>query len=208
VKSDVPQTFAVPTIRHKPIIAKPVASTTTAFSPEPTLDEATYYRILQICHDTGAEIERHPSIYAGKGEETLRDHFIMVLAPHFESVTGETFNRNGKTDILIRHEGKNVFVAECKFWRGAKQHHQTIDQILSYLTWRDSKAAIFYFVDNKNFGPVLAQIPGETKTHTAFVESKESSLGEGSFNFRFHLPKDSSRNVALVVLCFHFPADN
>jgi hypothetical protein len=32
--------------------------------------------------------------------------------------TGETFNFQGKTDILIRFEGKNVFIAECKFWKG------------------------------------------------------------------------------------------
>ena len=59
-------------------------------------------------------MERHPSIYAEKDEPTLRDHFIMVLSPHFDSVTGETFNRGGDTDILVRHESANVFVAECK----------------------------------------------------------------------------------------------
>lgn len=87
-------------------------------------------------------MERHPSTYAGKDEETLRDHFLMILDTHFESVTGETFNRNGKTDILIRHEKSNVFVGECKFWRSEKSLIKTIDQLLDYLTWRDSKAAV------------------------------------------------------------------
>ena len=88
----------------------------------------------------------------------MRDHFIMVLSPHFDSVTGETFNKAGKTDILIRYEEMNAFVAECKYWRGSKQHSETIDQVLSYLTWRDSKAAILYFVKSKNLDPVLKQI--------------------------------------------------
>jgi hypothetical protein len=204
-KSTVPETFVIPTPRRKPVIAKPAAPV-GPYAPEPTLDDATYRHILKLCQGTGTEIERHPSIYTGKDEETLRDHFIMVLSPHFESVTGETFNKQGKTDILIRHEGKNVFVAECKFWRGAKQHIETIDQVLSYLTWRDSKAAILYFVKNKNLDPVLKQVGEETPKHSAFVEQKGTPM-EGWVDYRFHLPKDKSRSVFLAILCFHFPED-
>lgn len=130
----------------------------------------------------------------------------MVLSPHFESVTGETFNKQGKTDILIRHEGKNVFVAECKFWRGSKQHIETIDQVLSYLTWRDSKAAVLYFVKNKNLDPVLRQVVEETPKHSAFIEHKGTPT-EGWFDYRFHFLKDETRNVYLAILCFHFPED-
>jgi hypothetical protein len=35
----------------------------------------------------------------------------------------------------MRHEGKNIFVAECKLWRGPKAHLEALDQLLSYLTW-------------------------------------------------------------------------
>jgi hypothetical protein len=111
--ANVPETFAIPTIRKK-VVVKPVASD-ARFSPDPVLDDSLYRDILRICRDDGREMERLPSIYAGKKEETLRDHFIMALSPHFESVTGETFNKAGKTDIVIRHEKANVFVAECKF---------------------------------------------------------------------------------------------
>ncbi len=110
-------------------------------------------------------MERHPAIYGGKDEETLRDHFLMVLSPHFQSTTGETFNKAGKTDILIRHERQNVFVAECKFWGGMKGFHATIDQLLGYLTWRDSKAAVISFVRNKELNPVLETIGKETAKH-------------------------------------------
>jgi hypothetical protein len=40
---------------------------------------------------------------------------------------GETFNFDGKTDILIRKDGKNVFIAECKFWKGEKAFLETAD---------------------------------------------------------------------------------
>jgi hypothetical protein len=81
-------------------------------------------------------------------EEHLRDHILMVLDPNFEygSATGETFNKKGKTDILLRHDSSVAFVAECKFWGGEKVFHKTIDQLLNYLTWRDSKTAVIIFV--------------------------------------------------------------
>ena len=149
--------------------------------------------------------ERLPSTYAGKDEETLRDHLIMVLEPRFEiSTTGETFNKSGKTDILMRHEGKNVFVAECKFWRGQKQHHKTIDQLLSYLTWRDSKTAIIYFVDTKEIAAPLEAISDSTPSHTCFV-AKNGRPEEAWFRYALHLPGDQSRPVHVSILCFHLP---
>ena len=66
--------------------------------------------------------------------------------------TGETFNYGGKTDILIRYQGNNIFIGECKFWKGPKSYLETIDQILRYVTWRDTKVAIFVFCkDTKKF---------------------------------------------------------
>jgi len=201
--SQVANTFTVPTVKKKTIIEKPKSSA-APYKPEPALDQSIYKEILKICHDAGIEIERHPSIYQGKDEETLRDHFLMVLAPHFESTTGETFNKSGKTDILIRHENANVFVGECKFWRGPKQHAETIDQLLGYLTWRDSKAAILYFIPNKQLEPVLGALKETTPEHSCFVNEKGSSA-QGWFDYRFHLPRDDTRAVDIAILCFHFP---
>jgi hypothetical protein len=200
---DVPSTFAVPAPKKKVIVAKPPAPT-SAFVPEPTLDDATYQEILKIINDTGTEIERHPSIYQGKDEETLRDHFLMVLSPHFSSVTGETFNKAGKTDILIRHEGKNIFVAECGIWKGAKQFLGKIDQLLSYLTWRDSKTALICFVRNKEFGAVIETIKKEIPTHDCFVK-EHPPVGEAWLRYEFTLKDDTTRPVRAAVLCFHYP---
>ena len=57
----------------------------------------------------------------------------MNLNGHYDA-TGETFNAEGKTDILIRTDGRNVFIAKCKFWKGQKALHVAIDQMLGYLT--------------------------------------------------------------------------
>ncbi len=203
-KENVPKTFTVPSVRRRPTIIERPPSNTTKYQPEPTLHEKTYKEILQLIHDFGVEIERHPSLYRGKDEESLRDHFILILSPHFEGgATGETFNKAGKTDILIRYESSNVFVAECKFWRGKSAYLQAIDQALGYLTWRDSKAAIICFVDNVELQPVFDKIVESTQQHRCYAETLAQS--DGRYEYRFHLSDDPTRNVLLTVLCFHFP---
>lgn len=196
-------TFAVPVTKKKIIVKKP-ASPKGSFTPEPTLDEGTYQDILEMIHDAGVAMERHPSIYSDKDEEVLRDFFLMVLSPHFDSTTGETFNKVGKTDILIRHEKQNIFVAECAFWHGIKLFYGKVDQLLGYLTWRDSKSAIMCFIKNKEVTPVLSAIEQDMEKHPCFVKYWGKKT-EGWFMFEFHLKEDSTRSVQLAVLCFHLP---
>ena len=175
------------------------------YTPEPALDQVIYDEVVQTIFDTGRVFERLPSTYAGKDEETLRDHLILNLEPRFQiSTTGETFNKSGKTDILMRYEGKNVFVAECKFWRGQKQHHEAVDQLLSYLTWRDSKTAIVYFIQTKEIAAPLKAIEELTPSHPCFVATK-GKREESWFRYEFHLPGDESRPVHVSILCSHLP---
>jgi hypothetical protein len=196
-------TLRVPVAKRKLKVEKPKASD-AKFTPEWTLEDADYNEILRICFETCREIERHPTLYQGKEEEALRDYLLMALASHYENTTGETFNKQGKTDILVRHEGANAFVAECKFWSGQKGYFEAIDQLLSYLTWRDSKTALLMFVRNKQLDPVLAIVAEKTNEHLHFA-SADGRVAEGHFVFRFKLPKDDTRRATITVLCFHFP---
>ena len=68
------------------------------------------------------KIERpRPRAFEKMGEEDLRTHFLVQLNGQYEGrATEETFNFQGKIDIVIRDEGRNVFIAECKFWGGEK----------------------------------------------------------------------------------------
>ena len=150
-------------------------------------------------------MERHPSIYEGKHEGHLRDLLLATLSTHYPSSTGETFNKSGRTDILVRHEGSNVFVAECKIWHGLKAHYATIDQLLGYLTWRDSKAALVYLVGETQVGPIFDVIAKGTPQHPCFIRL-ESTRAESWMQYEFKLPTDPSRNVHLAVLSFHFPS--
>lgn len=205
-KADTQKTFSVPApqIKNKIQIRKPVVQE-AGFRPEPTLDESTYTSILRIIHDVGRQFERMPSTYAGKEEEHLRDHLLLFLEPNFEgSATGETFNKSGKTDILLRYEGSNVFIAECKFWRGQKGFTKSINQLLGYLTWRDSKAAVILFVENKDFSAVLNQIEQVASEHPSYL-GFSGKQDETWFSFRFHLEGDPNREVQTAVMLYHFP---
>ena len=200
-------TFSVPAKRTKAIASKPQPKVTDkGYQPEPTLDSTIYAQILKIIHDVGKQFERLPSTYSGKEEEHLRDHMLLILEPNFEgAATGETFNKSGKTDILLRHEGKNVFIAELKYWHGKKGFLETISQLLGYLTWRDSKAAVVMFVRNKDFMAVLETAKdsiSEHENYLGFVNEQE----EGWYSYRFHLNGDKNREVKLAVMLFHIPA--
>ncbi len=204
--STAPETFSVPTPqkRKKAVPNKPQVKD-SGFTPEPSLDDSTYNDILQLIHDVGKEFERLPSLYAGKEEEHLRDHFLMMLEPNFEgSATGETFNKTGKTDILLRHEGTNIFIGECKFWKGEKSFLSTISQLLGYLTWRDSKAAVIMFVPNKDFTNVVDTAKDVALNHPnalKFVSEKDETW----INYEFHLNEDRNRIVKLAVMLYHTP---
>jgi len=203
---DTPETFSVPAKRTKviPAKSKPVVAE-KGYKPEPALDDSIYQQILSIIHDVGKQFERLPSTYSGKEEEHLRDHMLLILEPNFEgSATGETFNKSGKTDILLRHEGSNVFIAELKFWRGKKSFLDTISQLLGYLTWRDSKAAVVMFVKNKEFSSVLETVKEATQEHPNYL-SYVSEQEEGWYHYRFHINEDENREVKLAVMLFHIP---
>lgn len=202
-----PVTFAIPAKRTPAIQTKPKPVVTEkGYRPEPALDDSIYQQILKITFDVGKQFERLPSTYAGKEEEHLRDHFLLILEPNFEgSATGETFNKTGKTDILLRHEGSNVFIAELKYWRGKKVYLDTITQLLSYLTWRDSKAAVIVFVPNKDFTSVLSTVEQATGEHPNYL-GLVSHQEPGWSQYRFHINNDRNREVRLSVQVFHLPS--
>lgn len=203
-RDDLPRTYSIPEVKRKPTIARPVASG-KPFAPEPALEMAEYENILKIVSNMALVLERSPSAFAGMKEEDLRQHFLVQLNAQYEgSATGETFNYQGKTDILIRHEGKNAFIAECKFWKGEKAFSETIGQILSYTSWRDTKTSIILFNRGKDFSAVLGKIPDILKAHACFKRD-EGKRGETEFRFVLHQPDDVNRELILTVLAFNVP---
>jgi len=205
-REDIAETFSIPNPRLKEkIIVKPIVHDNN-FKPEPALDDSNFLKILKIINDVGKNFERLPSTYKGKREEDIRDHILLVLDPNFElgSAGGETFNKTGKTDILLRYDSSVVFVGECKYWKGEKMFLKTIDQLLGYLTWRNSKVAVINFVQNNEFSDVLEKVKTSIKTHTNYLKELKAN-DETWFNYKFHLNGDRNREIDLAVISFHLP---
>lgn len=203
-RSDAPRTYAVPDVRRKPTIKSPVVKE-KAFVPEPTLDEKEYEHILSIIRSMVHVIERSPKEFAHIREEGLRSHFLVQLNGQYQGrATGETFNYEGKTDILIREGDRNVFIAECKIWKGEAELLKAIDQVLGYLHWRDTKAALLVFNRNKAFSDVLAKIAAAIQSHPN-CKKLIRKVGETEWRFLFASKDDPNRELQLAVLLFDVP---
>lgn len=203
-RSDSSKTYVAPEVRRKITPKLPPASL-LPYKPEPTLDEADYEHILEVIENMAQVMERSPSAFSAMDEESLRSHFLVQLNGHYEGqATGETFNYEGKTDILIRSDGKNIFIAECKFWNGPKKLTETIDQLLGYSSWRDTKVAVIIFNRNKDFTNVLEVIMSTANEHPNC--KRELVLhSETSFRFIFSHRDDANRELTLTIVAFDVP---
>jgi hypothetical protein len=202
-REGIPLTYSVPVARRVPKIEQIKIS--GSFSPEPALATEDYEEILRIMQNMVQVMELSPHAFHNMGEEDLRSHFLVQLNGAFKGqATGETFNFQGKTDILMRDQGKNVFVAECKFWKGEKVFLATLDQLLSYLSWRDTKAAVLIFNRNADFSSVLAKIRETVPKHPNFKRDRSGS-GESTFRYIFGQANDSNREIILTILAFDIP---
>lgn len=197
-----------PSIIRKVEIKKPNANIQQKVA-EPELEMKEYDHIIQICSDMAKVMERSPKAFAEMEEEDLRTHFLVQLNGHYQGqATGETFNSNGKTDILIRNDNQNVFIAECKFWKGKKGYLATIDQLLGYVTYRDTKTAIFVFVKNKDFTKVCNEIKSSTSEHSNFVKYIDSYTPPqytSAFRCEFKNENDNEKHFYLTVMAFCIP---
>jgi hypothetical protein len=203
-RDNAPKTYAVPTVRRKAAPTLPPA-TTAQFKPEPVWAMEQYEQALKIMQDMALVMERSPKAFRSMDEEALRQHFLVQLNGQFEGkATGETFNMEGKTDILLREGDRNVFIAECKFWKGPKAFGEAIDQLLGYATWRDGKAAILVFNRGTDTSTVLAGIDATAKAYGNFKRTV-NWLHESGFRYVIHTNGDSNREITLTVLVFHVP---
>lgn len=203
-RADAPKTYTVPTARRKAAPTLPPA-TTAQFKPEPVWAMEQYEQALKIMQDMALVMERSPEAFKSMDEEALRQHFLVQLNGQFEGkATGETFNMAGKTDILLREGDRNVFIAECKFWKGPKAFGEAIDQLIGYATWRDGKAAVLVFNRGTDTSTVLSGIDATAKAHGNFKRTVNWPH-ESGFRYVFHSNGDANREMTLTVLVFHVP---
>lgn len=172
--------------------------------PEPGITEEDYEYILGVIRHEGRSFENTPETFAKHDEEELRDIILAHLNGHYQGdATGETFRKSGKTDIRIENKERAAFVAECKVWRGPSELNEAIDQLLSYLTWRDCKTAIVIF--NKNvagFTEIQQKIPGIVKSHSNYERTLDNQQ-VGEWRFVYRSKEDPERKVIIHIFMFN-----
>ena len=203
-RTATPPAYAIPLTRRPSPRALPRATSQAAQS-EPFLRADEYEYILGVLRSMGHVMERAPKAFATADEETIRTVFLLHLNGHYEGdASAETFNAQGKTDILIREKDRNVFIAECKFWRGEKTFQNAIDQLLRYLSWRDSKCALLIFNTKKNSTAVAATM------HDVMLARPECKKyvgpdARGDASYIFVKPSDPGREITITTQLFDVP---
>lgn len=175
-----------------------------ALQPEPGITDDDYEKILSVIRHEGRTFETTPKTFAKHDEEELRDIILAHLNGHFEGVaTGETFRRKGKTDICIEDKERSAFIGECKVWNGAGEIGKALEQLLSYLTWRDSKAALVVFNTSvARFSELPERMRQAVVEHRFFVS--EANVGKpGEYRFVMRSAEDDGRRVKVHVFLFN-----
>ncbi len=169
------------------------------------ITDSAYGNILSAIRAQGRTFEKAPATFAKFDEEELRDVILGNLNTHFQGqATGETFRARGKTDICIEQDNRAAFVGECKIWRGAKELAAGLQQLLSYLTWRDCKTALVVFnKDRSGFSEIIEKAPA------ALRECAELFCGEvvqpepGEWRMTFRAPGDDGRNITVQLMLYN-----
>ncbi len=171
-------------------------------APYYCISDNDYRDILLTLKHTVSTYERTPGSYLSLHEEDLRNTLLATLnGTYLGDATGETFRNKGKTDICIERENRAAFVAECKMWTGPKAITEAVKQLDGYLTWRDCKTALIYFVRKKNFFKILQTAE---ETLRSFEGMKNVSVvDKNEFDCLFLSAVNLGQQVKMRVMFFN-----
>ena len=110
-------------------------------------------------------------------------------------------------DILVRDGDRNVFIGECKIFdpknKQSVEHVvvSALDQLLGYLVWRDTKAALLLFIRDTNVSAVVSKALAAISSHPNHKRSGKISTEE-RHDFVLHAIGDTNREIHLTFLPF------
>jgi hypothetical protein len=203
--SERSKTYIVDVLIRRPAPVLPNLPENSNIPLEPVLAENVYEHILTVIRDQLAGMERSPKTYENMGGEARRTVLVDALNTHYRGkATAEAFNYQGKTDILVRHDNQNLFIAECKFWSGPKGFTDTIDQLFRYTAWRDTKLAVVMFVRERGLSGLLDKACDALAGHPQFV-GWEGAPHESELRATMTWPGDDRRRATLAVFLASTP---
>jgi hypothetical protein len=170
--------------------------------PEPELDHNSVLEIVDFIETYSRQLEVTPGVYSRLREEELRDLVLSLLNVNYPGSTGETFSKQGKTDLFLRAGGGGSLIVECKRWSGPKKYAEALDQLFRYLTWRHGYGVLLTFSTMRDMGACINAARGLIGQHESTVVG--SVTGSSSrFSSRHIHPQDHAKQVEV----FHLFAD-
>lgn len=179
----------------------PIETKTPNNKKDYAVSEKDYEDILDLLKHQCTTFERTPAVYNKIGEEDLRDILLSALNCVYKgNASGECFRKKGKTDICIEYENRAAFVTECKLWNGKKTLYDALDQLQSYLTWRDTKTSLILFSKNKNFFSVLEEI----KLNLTLIENyiRFAEIEKNIFELIVKSKNNNNQSITITVMAF------
>ena len=74
-----------------------------------------------------------------------------LLAPGACRTDAAAFTASGRTDLLLRVEDRDLFLAECPIWKGRKSLTEKLEQLFGGATSAAVRLALFAFVPERAF---------------------------------------------------------
>lgn len=199
-------TYVAEAVERRPAPPLPNMSLEKPLPLEPTISDEAYEDIVNTLHGTGRSMAASARTYKAMGEEDLRQVLLLPLNELYHGqAMAEAFNAEGKTDVLLRWEGRNLFIGECKRWSGEGDLIGALEQLLRYQAWLDTKLALILFVGNKNLTAVIEKTRAALQAHDRFVEWHDSAE-EDMLRATINREGDERRRASLAILFVHLPA--
>jgi hypothetical protein len=147
-------------------------------------------------------IELSPSAFHDVDEEALRSHFLVQGTIRAKQLARLSTTRARQTFLFALRGATSS--PQSASSAGPKKLSETIDQLLGYSSWRDSKTSVVVFNRNRDFSKVLAAIPEAVRAHPQYKKDLPGST-ETVFRYLFANRDDRNRELYLTVMAFDVP---
>lgn len=171
---------------------------------EPFLTRESLSSVIELINNAGLAFERTPKAFSKLEEEDLRDVLLSTLNAVFKGeATGETFSKSGKTDIHIRFSAKDLLICECKFWDGEKSYTEALEQLFSYLTWRESYGILITFSKRSTFSEVVTKAMDVISAHPTIISESIKKMSDSYFTTIHSFPDDKAKRIEIHHMLFN-----
>ncbi|MFF7603573.1 hypothetical protein [Streptomyces mirabilis] len=166
-------------------------------------DAQLYHEALRVLGHARNQIERLPGLTRGKHEEDIRDILLVALAGAFQGrASAESLNGNGKTDLLLRVDDRNILVAECKIWKGAAAFGDAVVQLTGYLTRYDCHAVMPLFIRAAHPDQIMATAAKTLADHPHCTHAAPPDEKGRQYAFTLRAPGPVPWSVQVTLIPF------